>query len=185
MWLARYDVGPTPLGRPRSTRSHHKLFVVLAVLELVKDRALRSAQVALQFGDTAGSCYLFLAFLEDDVLVAGKMYGQGRHAGLSVVHVKPKIRQAASLADRYLRESKREGGGEGKDTSQSKGHTLSELLRLPRKSTMSTCEISLKESTFLRHLQLQRCPGNVHLSESSLKSATGSGVGTNRSQGWA
>ncbi len=88
VWSARYDVGPTPLGRPRLTSSYHKLFVVFAVLELVKDWVLRSAQVALQFGHGAGSCYLFLAFLEDDVLAAGKVYGQGRHTGMSVVHVK-------------------------------------------------------------------------------------------------
>ncbi len=55
--LAGYNVGPIPLSCPRLTSSHHKLFVVVKVLELVKDWLLRSAQVALKFGHTGGSCY--------------------------------------------------------------------------------------------------------------------------------
>ncbi len=108
------DVGPTPLGRLRSTSSHHKPFVVFAVLELVKDWVLRSAQVVLQIGDTGGSCYLFLAFLKNGVLAAENVCGQGHHAGFSVDHVKTKDPPGGFTC----RESKEKGGREGKDKSQ-------------------------------------------------------------------
>ncbi len=113
VWSARYDVGPTSLGRPRSTSSYHKLFVVLAVLELVKHWVLRTAQVALQFGHGAGSCSLFAAFLEDVVLAAGKVYGQGRHTGMSVVDVKTEDRLGGftcrQVPERKHREGRRGG----------------------------------------------------------------------------
>ena len=41
VWLTRYHVSPTHLGRARSASSDDELFIIFAVLELVEDRILR------------------------------------------------------------------------------------------------------------------------------------------------
>ena len=66
----RYLVCPVVRGRPWLTSSDDDFLVVLTVRELVEGGINRSAQVAVQFGNGGGSSYLFVAFLEDDMVTA-------------------------------------------------------------------------------------------------------------------
>ena len=102
VWLTRYHVSPPHLGRAKSASSNNELFIIFAVLELVEDRILRLAQVALKFGDGSCCCYLFTAFLKDHTLTTGKVNWQGCHAGVSVVDVETKD-PPGGFTCRYLR----------------------------------------------------------------------------------
>ena len=66
----RYLVCPVVRGRPWLTSSDDDFLVILTVCELVEGGVNRSAQVAVQFGNGDGSSYLFVAFLEDDMVTA-------------------------------------------------------------------------------------------------------------------
>ena len=66
----RYLVCPVVSGHPWLTSSDDDFLVVLTVRELVEGGVNWSAQVAVQFGNSGGSSYLFIAFLEDGVVMA-------------------------------------------------------------------------------------------------------------------
>ena len=70
VWTVRYLVCPVLWGRAWLTSSYNDILVILTVCELIKGGVSRSAEVAIQLGDSGGSSYLFVAFLEDDMVTA-------------------------------------------------------------------------------------------------------------------
>ena len=66
----RYLVCPVLWGRAWLTSSYNDILMMLTVRELVKGGVSRLAQVAVQLGHGSGSSYLFVAFLEDDLVTA-------------------------------------------------------------------------------------------------------------------
>ena len=70
VWTVRYLICPVLWGRAWLTSSYNDILVILTVRELVKGGVSRSAQIAVQLGHGSGSSYLFIAFLEDDMVMA-------------------------------------------------------------------------------------------------------------------
>ena len=85
----QYNTGEKLRGSAWLTSSYNDIFVIQTVRELVKGGVRRSAHVAVQLGHGSGSSYmyLFVAFLEDDIVTAGRW--TGRHIALGVVAKDP------------------------------------------------------------------------------------------------
>ena len=70
VWTVRYLVCPVLWGHAWLTSSYSDTLVILTVRELVKGWVSRSAQVAVLLDHGSGSSYLFVAFLEDNMVTA-------------------------------------------------------------------------------------------------------------------